>query len=227
MNQPIAARRAFGLFLLARVFTSLSFQMAGVAVGWLVYARTGSAYNLGLVGLAQFLPMVALTFVVGPLADRVDRRRIVAGCEILNVATLVVLALGAASDWLTMPVIFAAVALLGAARAFEHPSMSALLPNIVGESDLPRAVAFSSSAMQTATIIGPALGGPRAQIQIIRGGMEGNEIDADFHGAYLKRFQTPRAASRALAQISFSSRVRIFESRMRILPRAMVVWTRA
>ena len=159
MNQPIAARRAFGLFLLARVFTSLSFQMAGVAVGWLVYARTGSAYNLGLVGLAQFLPMVALTFVVGPLADRVDRRRIVAGCEILNVATLVVLALGAASDWLSMPVIFAAVALLGAARAFEHPSMSALLPNIVGESDLPRAVAFSSSAMQTATIIGPALGG--------------------------------------------------------------------
>ena len=159
MNQPIAARRAFRLFLLARVFTSLSFQMAGVAVGWLVYARTGSAYNLGLIGLAQFLPMVALTFVVGPLADRVDRRRIVAGCEILNVATLVVLALGAASDWLTMPVIFAAVALLGAARAFEHPSMSALLPNVVGESDLPRAVAFSSSAMQTATIIGPALGG--------------------------------------------------------------------
>ncbi len=159
MNQAIAERRAFGLFLVARVFTSLSFQMAGVAIGWLVYARTGSAYNLGLVGLAQFLPMVALTFVVGPLADRVDRRRIVAACEIVNVLTLAILALGAASDWLSAPAIFAAVALLGAARAFEHPSMSALLPGIVGEGDLPRAVAFSSSAMQTATIIGPALGG--------------------------------------------------------------------
>ncbi len=159
MNQPIAARCAFGLFLIARVFTSLSFQMAGVAIGWLVYARTGSAYNLGLVGLAQFLPMVALTFVVGPLADRVDRRRIVAACEIVNVLTLALLALGAASDWLSAPAIFVAVALLGAARAFEHPSMSALLPGIVGEGDLPRAVAFSSSAMQTATIIGPALGG--------------------------------------------------------------------
>jgi len=159
VNQAIAERRAFGLFLVARVFTSLSFQMAGVAIGWLVYARTGSAYNLGLVGLAQFLPMVALTFVVGPLADRVDRRRIVAACEIVNVLTLAILALGAASDWLSAPAIFAAVALLGAARAFEHPSMSALLPGIVGEGDLPRAVAFSSSAMQTATIIGPALGG--------------------------------------------------------------------
>ncbi|HMN72163.1 MAG TPA: MFS transporter [Rhodoblastus sp.] len=156
---PAAERRAFGLFLLARVFTSLSFQMAGVAIGWLVYARTGSAYNLGLVGLAQFLPMVALTFVVGPLADRIDRRRIVAGCEIVNVATLAFLAVGAAGDWLTAPVIFAAVALLGAARAFEHPSMSALLPGIVGERDLPRALAYSSSAMQTATIVGPALGG--------------------------------------------------------------------
>jgi len=152
-------RRAFGLFLIARVFTSLSFQMAGVAIGWLVYARTGSAYNLGLVGLAQFLPMVALTFVVGPLADRLDRRRIVAACEVVNVLTLALLALGAASDWLSAPAIFVAVALLGAARAFEHPSMSALLPGIVGEGDLPRAVAFSSSAMQTATIIGPALGG--------------------------------------------------------------------
>ena len=156
---PAAERRAFGLFLLARVFTSLSFQMAGVAIGWLVYARTGSAYNLGLVGLAQFLPMVALTFVVGPLADRVDRRRIVAGCEIVNVATLAFLAVGAAGDWLSAPIVFAAVVLLGAARAFEHPSMSALLPGIVGATELPRAVAYSSSAMQTATIVGPALGG--------------------------------------------------------------------
>ncbi len=156
---PAAERRAFGLFLLARVFTSLSFQMAGVAIGWLVYARTGSAYNLGLVGLAQFLPMVALTFVVGPLADRVDRRRIVAGCEIVNVATLAFLAVGAAGDWLSAPFVFAAVVLLGAARAFEHPSMSALLPGIVGATELPRAVAYSSSAMQTATIVGPALGG--------------------------------------------------------------------
>ena len=159
MTPPPAERRAFALYLIARVFTSLSFQMAGVAIGWLVYARTGSAYNLGLVGLAQFLPMVALTFVVGPLADRIDRSRIIAACEIVNVTTLVLLAIGAARDWLNAPLIFAAVALLGASRAFEHPSMSALLPGVVGERELPKAVAYASSAMQTATIIGPALGG--------------------------------------------------------------------
>ncbi|MCB1544079.1 MAG: MFS transporter [Rhodoblastus sp.] len=159
VTPPPAERRAFALYLIARVFTSLSFQMAGVAIGWLVYARTGSAYNLGLVGLAQFLPMVALTFVVGPLADRIDRSRIIAACEIVNVTTLVLLAIGAARDWLDAPAIFAAVALLGASRAFEHPSMSALLPGVVGERELPNAVAYASSAMQTATIIGPALGG--------------------------------------------------------------------
>lgn len=156
---PAAERRAFRLFLVCRVFSALSFQMAGVAIGWLVYALTGSAYDLGLVGLAQFLPMVALTFVVGPVADRFDRRRIVAICEAINAATLVGLAVGAASGWLTAPLIFAAVATLGAARAFEHPSMSALLPGVVSEEALPRAVAFSTSAMQTSFIVGPALGG--------------------------------------------------------------------
>lgn len=156
---PPAETRAFRLFLLCRVLSSLSFQMAGVAIGWLIYARTGSAYNLGLVGLAQFLPMAALTFVVGPLADRFDRRRIVAICEAVNVIVLCFLAWGAGSDWLGAPAIFAAVAALGAARAFEHPSMAALLPGIVSSDELPRAVAFSSSAMQTATIVGPSLGG--------------------------------------------------------------------
>ncbi|MFV0281019.1 MAG: MFS transporter [Rhodoblastus sp.] len=162
MNDETGAsgeKRAIALFLLARIFASLSFQMAGVAIGWLIYARTGSAYNLGLVGLAQFLPMVALTFVVGPLADRLDRRRIIAACSLVNLAVMAALAAGATRDWLNAPAIFAAAVLLGAARAFEHPSMSALLPSIVRENKLARAIALTTSAIQTATIVGPALGG--------------------------------------------------------------------
>lgn len=150
---------AFRLYWLCRVFVSLSFQMAAVAVGWLVYAKTGSAYDLGLVGLFQFLPMVALTFLVGHVADRFDRRRIVAICELVNATVLGVLAFGASSDWLTVPMIFACVALLGATRAFEHPTLSSLLPALVPADVLPRAVALSTSAMQTATIAGPSLGG--------------------------------------------------------------------
>ena len=150
---------AFALFCLCRVFVSLSFQMAAVAVGWLIYARTGSAFDLGLVGLCQFIPMVALTFVVGHVADRFDRRRIVAICEVANSATLIVLAFGATTEWLTTPAIFAAVAVLGATRAFEHPTLSTLLPGIVPASLLPRSVALSTSATQTATIAGPSIGG--------------------------------------------------------------------
>lgn len=153
------SRTPFLFFLVCRVVASLSYQMAAVAIGWLVYARTGSAWLLGLIGLASFLPMVALTFVVGPVADRFDRRRIVAICEIVNALVLAVVALGANSAWLSTPAIFVAVVILGASRAFEHPSMSALLPAITPADELPKSVAISSSAMQTANIVGPSLGG--------------------------------------------------------------------
>jgi MFS family permease len=153
------APSAFPLFLVVRVCASLAFQMASVAIGWLVYARTGSAYDLGLVGLCQFVPMVVLTFVVGHVADRFDRRRIVALCQFISAVTLVVLAFGAGGSWLSVPAIFAAVAVLGAAHAFEHPTLAALLPRLVPAAILPRAVALSASAMQAATIAGPSLGG--------------------------------------------------------------------
>jgi MFS family permease len=150
---------SFTLFWTARIFSALGFQVASVAVGWLVYAKTGSAYALGLVGLFQFLPMVALTFLVGHIADRFDRRRIVAACQFLECIVLASLALGDRDGKLDVAVLFAAVALLGAARAFETPTMSALLPALVPDVLLQKAVAVSSSAMQTATIVGPSLGG--------------------------------------------------------------------
>ena len=133
--------------------------MSAVAVGWLVYARTGSAASLGLVGLFQFLPMVCLTLLVGHVADRYDRRRIVAVCQAIEGVTLLGLAIGAATGFIHVGGIYVAVVVLGAARAFESPTMSALLPGTVPGEVLPRAVALSSTAMQTATIVGPAVGG--------------------------------------------------------------------
>ena len=152
-------RPNFILFCLCRVLTSLGFQMAVVAIGWLVYDKTHNAYDLGLLGLCQFLPMVLLTFIVGQLADLFDRRRIVLVCQLVKTAALAILVLGALGGWLSISLTFAAVAVLGGARAFEHPTLSALLPAIVPPGDLHRAIAVSSAAMQTATIIGPSLGG--------------------------------------------------------------------
>ena len=141
------------------MLSSLAFQMSAVALGWLIYAKTNSATSLGLVGLFQFLPMVCLTFVVGHVADRYDRRLIVSGCQLVEGATLLLLCIGEIEGWLGVAGIYAAVAVLGGARAFEQPSNSALLPSVVPAGTLPQAVAVSSTAMQTAAIIGPAFGG--------------------------------------------------------------------
>lgn len=133
--------------------------MQAVAIGWLLYELTGSALDLGLVGLAQFLPMLVLTFVVGQVADRFDRRRIVAICQILHGCAASVLLLGMLGGWLNRELVFAIVTLVGGARAFEGPTMAALVPGLVPRALLPRATAWAASANQTAQILGPALGG--------------------------------------------------------------------
>jgi len=133
--------------------------MQSVAIGWRVYSLTGSAFDLGLVGLAQFLPVVILTLAAGHLADRYDRRRIVASCQLVEAASGALLALGTATGWLGVHGIFAMVMVIGAARAFESPTLSALMPGLVARSQLQQASAWSASANQTASIIGPAIGG--------------------------------------------------------------------
>ena len=150
---------SFRAFWFVRTASSMSFQMLAVAVGWTMYAITDSAFDLGLVGLAQFLPMVALTLVVGHVADRFDRRAVMRVCQMTMAAVALVFALGSWRGWLSRDMIFGLVALLGAARAFEVPSTMALLPAVVPREILREATAASSSANQTAQIVGPSLGG--------------------------------------------------------------------
>ncbi|HUA50690.1 MAG TPA: MFS transporter, partial [Candidatus Sulfotelmatobacter sp.] len=159
VDGPLLRHRPFALYWFARVFSSGAFHMQAVAIGWQVYALTGSALALGFVGLAQFLPMLVLTLVVGHVADRYPRRIIVAICQGITGCAAALLTLGTAGGWLGAGGIFAVVTVVGAARAFENPTMAALVPVIVPESQLHRATAWSASANQTAQIVGPALGG--------------------------------------------------------------------
>ena len=133
--------------------------MQAVAVGWQAYMLTGSAFYLGLVGLAQFLPMFLLTLAVGHIADRYDRRLIARVCQIVEAIAAAALAFGSAAGWLGRESLLAIVAVTGAARAFEGPIMQALVPGLVPVPLLPRAYALAASANQTATILGPTLGG--------------------------------------------------------------------
>jgi MFS family permease len=155
----ILRHKPFAFFWFARGFTTLAFQIQGVAVGWQIYAMTGSPLYLGLVGLAQFLPMFLLTLAVGHVADRYDRRLVVRLCQIVEGLAAAALALGSFSGWQSKESILAVLFFAGAARAFEGPTIQALVPGLVPAPMIPRAMAWSASAHQTATILGPALGG--------------------------------------------------------------------
>jgi MFS family permease len=146
-------------FLTVRVLMAFAAQMQDVAIGWHVYAQTGSAMSLGLVGLVQFLPLLLLVGLSGDLADRVDRRRISVFCNLAQMICSVMLFIFAFfTDFGIWP-IYLCLFGLGSARAFSAPAMSAILPNLVDKTEFSRAVAVNSSAFQIATIVGPAAGG--------------------------------------------------------------------
>ena len=149
----------FAYYWFARIFTSVAFAAQGVAVGWHLYALTGSALDLGLLGLVQFLPTVVLTLAVGHVADRYDRRMIAGVCQVIQGLAAAALAAGTVMGWLDRGTIFALVAVSASARAFEWPTMAALLPSLVQRGMLPVATAWATTANQLAQIGGPALGG--------------------------------------------------------------------
>ncbi|MDQ7988601.1 MAG: MFS transporter [Candidatus Dactylopiibacterium sp.] len=158
-SNPLFAQRAFLYFWFSRICTTMANQMLMVAVGWQMYDLTHSAWDLGLVGLAQFAPVLLLTLVVGHVADRYDRRKVLALC--LGGQALVALALIVASlmGWVGREHILLASVALGITKAFQMPTQQALTPLLVAPALLPRALAFSSSGSQFAIIAGPAAGG--------------------------------------------------------------------
>ncbi|WP_042460106.1 MFS transporter [Neobacillus dielmonensis] len=150
---------SFAKYWMGRILTSTSFQMLSVAIGWQMYDITHDAFSLGLVGLAQFIPMVMLTLVVGQAADHFDRRRIVFLCQLIEGAVAGLLLYGNFAGWIDREKILLAAAIIGACRAFEGPTSSALLPQLVSKSILAQAISLSTMAGQTAQILGPTLGG--------------------------------------------------------------------
>lgn len=157
--ESVARDPAFRHYWFARLCTTIAYQIFTVAVGWQMYDLTRDPFMLGMVGLVQFLPSIVLILMSGHVADRFDRRVIVRTCQALEAVLAVSMATASFSGWITRDYIFVFVALMGACRAFETPTLQALLPSVVTPRALPRAVALASSAAQTAIIIGPALGG--------------------------------------------------------------------
>jgi MFS family permease len=150
---------AFMRFWYARLAGTTGNQMLMVAVGWQMYDLTGSAWDLGLIGLLQFLPALLLTLVAGHVADRHDRSRILALAMAAQVGVALVLAAATHGHWASRGLLLVLSVAIGTAKAFQMPAQQALVPSLVPAGVLPRALAFSSAGMQAAIIGGPALGG--------------------------------------------------------------------
>ena len=157
--RDLLAQRQFIRFWLARLGGVTANQMLMMALAWHVYDLTGSAWDLGLVGLLQFVPALLMTLPAGHLADRWHRGRIFAVCLLTQAVVALVLVLAIQEAFVSRDLILALSVVLGAARAFQMPAQQALVPLLVPQALLTRAIALSSSGIQIAIIGGPALGG--------------------------------------------------------------------
>src|SRR5216683_861867 len=149
----------FTIYQAARFFIVAALEMQSVAVGWQVYEITKRPLDLGLIGLAQFLPGMLLFLVSGHVADRFDRRKLVTLCYCgfaLSSGLLWTITWQAGRS---VHLIYAVVVLVGVVRAFNAPVSRALLPQLVSEEHFPNAVAWNASIFQGATILGPSIGG--------------------------------------------------------------------
>jgi MFS family permease len=164
--RALLKRRDFVLFWAARMAATLGVQIQSVALGWQMYSVARetmsvaqSAYYVGMIGLAAFIPVFLLALPAGEAADRHDRRTILLFCYLGEIATAVILAAAAIFHFASIPLLLALSALFGASRAFMGPASTAMGPMLVPKYLLPRAIAWNSLAWQSGSIIGPALGG--------------------------------------------------------------------
>ena len=151
--------RDFGLFQLSRSLIIIALEMQSVAIGWQIFATTKRALDLGLVGLAQFLPGILLFLISGHIADRFDRRKVMVLCYLGFAGCSALLLLIAWRHTVSVMPIYCVLVLLGVVRSFNGPVTRAILPQLVPEQHFQSAVAWASTIFQGATILGPAIGG--------------------------------------------------------------------
>ena len=164
--RDLLRQRDYVAFWLSRWTGTLGTQIQSVTMGWQIYALSRrtlgvgeSAFNVSLIGLVTFAPLLLLALPAGETADRHDRRGVALACYVLEIAAAGVLVAASVFGFATIPLLLAVAVAFGVARAFFSPANSALGPMLVPRALLPRAIAFNSLAWQSASIIGPAIGG--------------------------------------------------------------------
>ena len=164
--RALLGQRAYLLMWTARLMGNLATSIQSIAIAWHVYAvarQTGTvaqgAFAVGMIGLAQFVPMFFLALIAGAVADRHDRRLIMTACMAVELASAGALCALAYTHVPALWPIYGIAVAFGAARAFYQPAGSALGPTLVPRYLLPRAIAMNSLSWQLASVVGPAIGG--------------------------------------------------------------------
>ncbi|MDB5432046.1 MAG: transporter [Caulobacter sp.] len=165
-TRALLGQRDFMRFWISRWTATLAVQIEGVALGWQIYdlARKTmdvrhAAFEVSLLGLVAFVPVLFLTLPAGENADRHDRRRILMVCYAGEVMTVIVLAVAAFTHRSSIPLLLGTAFVFGSLRTFFSPASTAMGPMLVPRELLPRAIAWNSLAWQSGSILGPAIGG--------------------------------------------------------------------
>jgi len=158
-SRPLLRNPNFLKYISARWFNSLAIQLVTVTVGWQIYEMTSDPLDLGLVGLTQFAPIFLLFLAAGLAADRMNRRAIMTACNLTHLLVSASLLFYAQSGHDDPWPIFLVLMLHGGARAFYHPSLTSILPNLVPTAQFARAIAYGTSVSKLSHLAGPALAG--------------------------------------------------------------------
>ena len=157
---------AFATMWIGRLLTNIATMLQSIAIGWLVYSiarlthdEQHSMFLVGMVGLAQFVPMFALALVAGEAADRYDRRAILFYCGLLQASCAAAFTLLALQPHVSLPILFIVAGFFGVSRTFGMPAGASIVPALVPRDELPKAIACNSLTVQVGMILGPWLGG--------------------------------------------------------------------
>jgi MFS family permease len=156
---PLSRHRSFRLLWFGQLVSQAGTQVRVVALPYQIYLLTGSSLHVGLIGLFQAIPLLALTLFGGVIADRVDRRRLLIATQSGLMATSLALAVVTQFGFTELWILYALTALSAGFSAIDQPTRGALVPTLVDRADLPAAIALNQMLYQTAAVVGPALGG--------------------------------------------------------------------
>jgi MFS family permease len=146
-------------YLGSRFCSGTAMTMLRAAIAWHVYALTGSAFQLGLIGVVQFLPALGLTLIGGAVADTYERRRVIMLAQLVPLACALTLFVATRNGWVSVHLLYAMVFVIACSASFENPARAALLPTLVPREAFPRAVTLASTGQALAFMSGPAGGG--------------------------------------------------------------------